>query len=724
MPAAVRSLLARWIGGAATSYPASTEGALLIAGVDRTAWLKANTGRFRRQFNQRSSFSCQLEDQDRGYRPVVGSSLIVFYGSTRLFAGFIISVKEMRHPTEASVDSIQYSIEATDNNLIADKRLAYYDGLLGVVEYGPGYAGDIMTAMAANELDGDSIDTSLVETGPYIETPITLFFESVTAAFNKVSQLSGYRWRIDEYKRLRFSAFDVEAAPFSITPTSGNWRNLTVTRDMKNYRNRQFVRTETNIDGVKTESFTGDGTTRDFFIGFVDPVSANPTRFFSELPAITLDGVALVVGELGPDDPASFDVMYDAPAAPGTMGGVGIHFVSPQAAPGVGVIIEVTYTYVTGNVVSDEDAAEILARAAIEGGSGIWEAMDEQRNVRNALTLEQIAAGDLTFYGLIPERIEYETDEQGLQIGQIQTVTLPFHDVSANLLVESIETEWKTGAAFQFRHRVMVSDLGPMAGSENILEKLAAVARIGVPKASGALTSIAGVVAGGGAGAVGGRVSDGSAGNYLSSTGGGATNDSLRSSNGPFTVGMWIRVDNLGQVGKFAFVFDSLFGSPRWGMDFGTVASAIRFYALGYSGSNPVTGSDIAIADSNWHYVAWRKGAAGASTWEKILDGVAATINASINFTLGANIFFPRAFRASAGNEFTGALAHIAVWNVKLTDAEITQLAAGQRADVVQPLGLIQYWPIAAVSDPEPNDATSGSSAKPTLTVNGSLPAA
>ena len=253
---------------------------------------------------------------------------------------------------------------------------------------------------------------------------------------------------------------------------------------------------------------------------------------------------------------------------------------------------------------------------------------------------------------------------------------------------------------------------------------MAEVARIGVPKASGALTSIAGIIDGGAAGPIGGRVSDGSAGNYLSSTGGGATNDSLKSSNGPFTVGMWIRVDNLGQASKYPFLFDSLFGSTRWGVDYGAVGGAARFYALGYSGSNPMTGADIAIADTAWHYVAWRKGAAGASTWEKILDGTAATINASINFTLGANIFYPRAFRADAGNEFTGALAHIAIWNVKLTDAEITQLSDGQRADVVQPTGLIQYWPISGVDSPEINKATSGSSAKPTLTINGSLPAA
>lgn len=725
MAAGVRSFLAHWMGGAGTSYPASTVGSLLIAGVDRTEWLKANTGKFRRQFNQRSTFSCVLEDLGRGYRPVVGSSVFVLYGSTRLFGGFIVSVKEVRYPTSGpNPDNVHFTIEAVDHNLIGDKRLVYYDTLLGVVEYGPGYAGDIMKLIAANALDGESVDVSLVETGPLIETPITFFFETVTAAFNKISQLSGYRWRIDEYKRLIFSEFTIVNAPFSITTTAGGWRNLSVERDTRNYRNRQFVRTETNIAGTKTETFTGDGTTRDFFIGFVDPVSANPTRFFSSLPAITLDGVAIDVGELGPDDPANFDVMYDAPVSPGSMGGVGVHFVTPQAAPGVGVIISVTYEYVLGNVVSDEDAAEILSRAAVEGGSGIWENMDEQRNVSNLLTLEQIAAGNLSFYGFIPHRVAYETDAQGLDVGQVQTITLPFHDVSANLLIESIDTDWVAGSDFQFRHNVSCSNLGPMIGSGRVLEKLAEVARIGVPRASGALTSIAGIVAGGGTGPVGGRVSDGSAGNYLSSTGGGATNDSLKSSNGPFTVGMWVRVDNLGQVGKYPFLFDSLFGSPRWGVDYGAVAGALRFYALGYSGSNPMTGADIAIADTAWHYVAWRKGAAGASTWEKILDGVAATISSSINFTIGANIFYPRAFRASAGNEFTGALAHIAIWNIKLTDAEITQLAAGQRADVVQTTGLIQYWPIGGSTDPEPNNATSGSSAKPTLTVNGSLPAA
>lgn len=704
MPDGYRSLLAYWIGGAATAFPPDTQGALIIAGVDRTAWLKSNTGRFTRRFNARSGFSCQLEDYGRGYRPVVGSSLVVLLGSVRLFAGFIVSVRETRHPTAPAENMIQYSIEATDNNLIADRRLCYYPNSFGVIEYGPGFAGEIVRSIAARHLSGEGIDTTLVEDGPFLDAPLSLFFETVSAALNKVSQQTGFRWRIDEYKRLRFSEFGVTSAPFGITSTSPNWRNLSVTRDTANYRNRQFVRTETNLIGTKVETFIGDGATRDFFIGFVDPPSLNPQRFFSGTPRISLDGVPLTVGRMGPDDPADYDVMYDAPVGPSTMGGVGVHFQSPQSPPGDGAVLTVDYDYVLGNVVMRENVAQQSIRQGIEGGSGVWENVNEQRNVAAFQTLERIAEGNLSFYSLIPTRVEYELEEQGLEPGQIQHIDLPFHDVDEHLLIESIETEWHDAAPYQFRHRVNATDLGPLGGPESVLEKLAEVARIGVPRAAGALTELA---IPGGSGDVPiplfGRQSDGSAGNYLSTIP--ATGATLANYSGPFTVSCWFRVD-AAQSGKFLFgaqAWDPPFTQRWWGIMYGAVGDSVSFSSQNYSGSNPASGTDAVISDTDWHHIAYRKSGSGAGEWAMFLDGAKTVVSASISFTLPADLFRYRAFRRLPGDEFRGALAHLSVWDVVVPDEAIAQMAARQRSDVAYPTRLLHYWPIDGTSDPEPN---------------------
>jgi hypothetical protein len=47
---------------------------------------------------------------------------------------------------------------------------------------------------------------------------------------------------------------------------------------------------------------------------------------------------------------------------------------------------------------------------------------------------------------------------------------------------------------------------------------------------------------------------------------------------------------------------------------------------------------------------------------------------------------------------FDGRIAHVAVWNVALTDQEIRSLAAGANPRRVRPDSLIAYWPVGGQS--------------------------
>lgn len=703
-----RSFLAFWMGGGASSYPDG--GALLIAGENRTEYIKAETGRFRRAFNQRSQFTCTIEDRGRGYVPETGSELLVLLDGVRLFGGLITKVTGRLHPKHTYA---VYDVEATDFNVIADKRLVYYAGFIGVLTVGPGYAGDLIRAIATAALTGESVDsTSEVDQGPLIESPLTFFYENVTTAFNKISQISGYRWRIDEYRVLHFSNFTGDSAAFNITENASDYRAdppIQVTRELTNYRNTQYERTESTLVGSDTETFTGDGTTADFFVG-IDPVTGNAVRFIiNGPPVVTLNAVPLSVGRLGFDiDPSSFDCVYD-------VGGVGIHFSTlfGHTIPPAASTLSVTYDYVAGNVISVEDSAEILARQAIEGGSGIWEHMDEQRNIASLDTLTSIAEGNLTQYGLVPTTIEYETDAQGLDPGAIQTITLPSLGVSGDYLIEQIDSEWITGASFEFRHRVRATDVGPMTQPAFATEKLNEVARIGVPRASPVLTDIAG--SGSGGVQLIGRQSDGTSPNFLFSS---TNNTPLNASNGPWTISFWIKVNGLSQTDRYVLMMGDVGGTTGWRIDFGNVASSLRFVSTGGSGSDPTPSSDILISDGNWRHICYRKSASGAAAWDKFVDGIRTSISSSINFTLGGGTH-TWAFddRADQGNYFKGSLAEIAIWNVALTNGQITQLAALFAADVVHPAGLLNYWRIVGDS-PEGDDGSNNV----TLSVNGTLP--
>jgi hypothetical protein len=74
----------------------------------------------------------------------------------------------------------------------------------------------------------------------------------------------------------------------------------------------------------------------------------------------------------------------------------------------------------------------------------------------------------------------------------------------------------------------------------------------------------------------------------------------------------------------------------------------------------------------------------------------------------------------SAGltHPLNGSIAECAIWNVALTQAEITALAKGARAKDIRPLNLKGYWPLDGFASPEPDL----SGAAHNMTITGSVP--
>jgi Concanavalin A-like lectin/glucanases superfamily len=122
------------------------------------------------------------------------------------------------------------------------------------------------------------------------------------------------------------------------------------------------------------------------------------------------------------------------------------------------------------------------------------------------------------------------------------------------------------------------------------------------------------------------------------------------------------------------------------------------------------TGSGLswssAVVDGNWHQVAmiWGQNA----TFAIYLDGVLVTSRAAANTALPN---FPHTFQPALGSydaglgEFmNGSLADIAVWNAVLTPTQLSNLAAGQRANTIGANANLVggYWPILGQS-PEPD---------------------
>ncbi len=171
----------------------------------------------------------------------------------------------------------------------------------------------------------------------------------------------------------------------------------------------------------------------------------------------------------------------------------------------------------------------------------------------------------------------------------------------------------------------------------------------------------------------------------------------LSGSNGPFTVAFWFQSTNLNPGPSYVMqAYNS--GASQWAVIYGYAPQQIEFY----TGTGTVRqNTGIQISDQNWHHIAYRKSAAGSSSWDKFVDGVKTTVNASINFSLpSASSFY--AFNASVGGALCHcSLADIALFNSSLLDSEIQSLAQGAHPSAL-PESPVLYWPLyGAVPEPD-----------------------
>lgn len=320
-----------------------------------------------------------------------------------------------------------HTISCIDNHYFADKRLVtkiYEDmPVEEIVE-------DLVTSYLEEE--GIPLASAQIDSGLTIGETI-INYVSVSKALQALAELAGFWWRIDHQKRLRFKARGTETAPWSLTsPLTGLTAvrgTVQFTRSNPWYRNRQFERGGRDLSDPQEETAVGDGESRAFPVGL--PIAKVPTVEVSTDGG--LNWTPQTVGIKGLDTGKDFYwskgdpiVAQDAAA-------------TPLAS---GHLIRITYQGEFDIVVVSENSSEILARQAIEGGSGKVEVVDDDSSITSRTAGLEKAAGQLAKYGVEGGVLRYVTRRSGLAPGQVQTVTLPEHDLAgAELLIERITVE-------------------------------------------------------------------------------------------------------------------------------------------------------------------------------------------------------------------------------------------------------------------------------------------
>jgi len=338
-----------------------------------------------------------------------GQQVAILDGANTLFAGYIDSVDVIRHST---TDVLLHSIACMDAHYLADKRLA-------AESYSSKTCKFIVEDLVTKYLSFEGITIGTVQTGPTIDEMI-INYQPISSVYDLLAEQAGFIWYIDYLLRLYFVARSTTPAPFILSASDihrGHSPMARLRKGNSQYRNRQYVRAANDTTTEQTETYTGDGVTRSFAMGY--PLRSEPT--------ITEDAAPMTVGLKGVDTAKDY---YWTP---------GDEVIVATVAPANAVALVFVYYGNFEALAILEAPGEIQALKAIEGGTGIVEAVDVMPYSASQQAALEFGLQRLSRYAVIGQQFEFPIGVWGIEPGQLVTVNYPEYGfTNAAMLVEYV----------------------------------------------------------------------------------------------------------------------------------------------------------------------------------------------------------------------------------------------------------------------------------------------
>jgi hypothetical protein len=396
--------------GSHTLHEWSSELTVYINGSEETALLGSFA--YVDKINARSTASITILTDST---ITVGMGIIIRLGADKLFAGTIDSYTLMYLRGENAVATRRaYACSCVDYNQIPDRRYV-------AASYEDETAEDIIQDIVDNYLDGEGITLMSVAGGSTVVKQASFNRIPVSRAFDYMKDLLVCNWNIDENKYLSFftSQDNINDGFDDSTCLS-----MVLKATRQDYRNRQLIRggdstTETQTDETPTPK--PDGESRVFMVRL--PIAKKPTIKINTVAVSDSD-----VGILGLDDgkewywnKGSNNVVQD----------------TTETVLSDTDTITVSYQGLKSIIAKVENLAEQSERATLEGGSGIYERLDNKRDMDDRDAIFDYADGLIQRYGEITKQVVIESRVLR-KAGDIIPVTSANLDYTDTMLVTNV----------------------------------------------------------------------------------------------------------------------------------------------------------------------------------------------------------------------------------------------------------------------------------------------
>lgn len=387
------------------ALPATYE--VSINGVDRTADILFPSLQIDDAINDEVN-SCSFAIDNRrglGFPEADDEIIITMNDSTKGFGGYIVSVsigQKMANGVPIA------TIQATDYTRLLDSNLVHrtYENMTdkAIIE-------DINTRYCT----GLGITTNNVIEGITIEQ-ISFNYLQPSQCIKKLAELSGQNWYIDYDKDIHYFPLTTSVTPFNITETNNQFKDLVITKDSSQIKNRVYVRGGTKLSDFTTYSELGDGEKTQFVLPDKPhdvTVEVNRGAGFVE------ESVGIKnIDTTGYKWYLNYQEKY-------------VEQDSGETVLSATDIIRVTYKYDIPILVAVENTTSIM-----EHGQKEFAIFD--KNIRTSQSARDRAAAELTDYANSIVEGSFVTYETGFRSGQYININHSDYDVNDNYIVQKV----------------------------------------------------------------------------------------------------------------------------------------------------------------------------------------------------------------------------------------------------------------------------------------------
>ncbi len=391
--------------------------------------------------NERSIAVFSLVDKTGLYRPTVGEVVEIYNNDELVFAGSIDDLPEMM--IEGTTTLLYQNIPIVDFHQSADRKLV-------AESYENRTAGFIVKDILNKFLAEEGITEGEIQDGVVVQKAVFNYL-TVSQCLDELSELTGFQWKINPDKTLDF----FNRATFIGTPVTEQSKisNVRVKKSRQQYRNRQYLRAGQDISQVQTRTFKGDGETQIFTVDL--PIATVPT--------VKVNGVPQTVGIRGLDQ--GFDWYWNKNDRT-----ISQDSNAPKLTSSDTLTVEFQGFYPI--IVVADDMEEMLKRQSIEGGSGIYESIEEKTSIDTRESAIAFSEGLLRRFANIQMQVTFDTYIK-YRAGELVEVDFPNHGIKEQMLVAEVNIKDIGSVDNRLLYTVRLVSGESFGGWVNFFKKLA-----------------------------------------------------------------------------------------------------------------------------------------------------------------------------------------------------------------------------------------------------------